>query len=178
MKKILYLLVLVIFLVQLTTSTSFAHILESEGSVGAVLHINPDDDPLANNESIIYLEFKDKNNRFQLQNCDCTVTVLKSGEKIHTQSLTPTNDTENTGTFNYIFPEKNIYKIKVTGKPYQGNSFEDFTFTYDIRVARENSDNLTRDNEKKQYNVPWLYITLTLLVFILSIIVIIKRKQN
>src|SRR5689334_16513316 len=64
-----------------------AHILKYDGSIGAVLHVNPDDDPIAGETTGFFFEFKDKKNKFLPENCDCLVRVTKEGSEIYSQDL-------------------------------------------------------------------------------------------
>lgn len=115
-------------------AVSFAHVLETNGDVGAVLHIDPDDEPLAGKPSNFFLEFKDKSGKFDPKDCVCTVTITKNGETIFSENLFQESDS---GVFAFTFPEKNIYMLQVTGAPTDKNSFQPFTLSYDIRVDKE-----------------------------------------
>lgn len=106
-----------------------AHVLEKDVSVGAILHISPDDDPLAKQESSFYFDFKDKAGKFTLENCDCTVIIRRAGEPIISKPLAETNTV--------IFPAKDVYTIEVHGSPREAGVFEPFTLSYDLRVERE-----------------------------------------
>ncbi len=124
----------------LLTPFSFAqaHVLQSDGAIGAVLHTDPDDSPIANQPTNFFLSFKDKTGKFQPQNCNCQATLLENGKQIYSQALfqdgsTPTLDTY----FSYKFPQKDVYQLKVTGQPTTSQAFQPFTLTYDIRVARD-----------------------------------------
>jgi tetrahydromethanopterin S-methyltransferase subunit B len=37
----------------------------------------------------------------------------------------------------YVFPEKNVYTVRINGMPKIADSFNPFALTYDIRVVRE-----------------------------------------
>ncbi len=123
----------------LLPQVTFAHILKTDGVIGAVLHVNPEDDPIAGEESSFFFEFKDKTNKFDPADCECIVTILQSGKQIYSQNLFENNDAPSleNASFSFTFPQKNVYKISISGKPIKANSFQVFNLEYDIRVSRE-----------------------------------------
>ncbi len=118
-----------------------AHVLEKNNSIGAVLHIDPEDDPVAGQQSGFFFEFKDTQNSFRPEDCICTVSVLADQKEIYSQPLFENEDKPSltNASFFYTFPEKNIYKIRIVGKPKTQNAFKPFTLSYDVRVARESN---------------------------------------
>jgi hypothetical protein len=138
MKKIFFSFWLLLASFWLFTPKAFAHILVTDRNIGAVLHIDPEDDPIVKQQAGFFFEFKDRDNKFKPQNCDCTFKVLQANKEIYSTPLFGNNDKpslDNASVF-YTFPEKNVYKIQVIGKP-TDNSFTPFTLSYDIRVERE-----------------------------------------
>lgn len=142
MKKLTFkfLLVLLTFNFLLLTLPTYvsAHILKSSGSVGAVMHIQPDDDPIVGEISSFYFDFKDKNNKFSAQDCTCLLTILKNSEEVFVQPLFQDHSVPSltNASVQYTFPEKGVYTIKITGAPKSEPTFEAFTLEYDIRVER------------------------------------------
>lgn len=116
----------------------FAHFLKTDGSIGAVLHIDPDDDPIAGSQSGFFFEFKDKANKFSPDKCDCTFLIIEDGKQIFSQPLFANNASPSltSASVFYTFPERNVYQIKVVGKPQTPGAFQPFTLVYDVRVAR------------------------------------------
>ncbi len=106
-----------------------AHVLQSSGSIGAVLHIDPADDPAAGEPANFFFDFKDKNDKFKIENCQCIFTISKAGTIIYTEPMVSTS-------VMYTFPEKNIYKVKVNGVA-SDESFQEFNLEYDIRISKE-----------------------------------------
>lgn len=115
-----------------------AHVLKTDSSIGAVIHISPEDDPIAGEQADFFFEFKDRQGKFTPQGCDCTASIVTGGKEIYSQPLFQNSDNPSLedATFSYTFPERNIYKVKVSGKPTEGNVFEPFTLEWDIRVER------------------------------------------
>jgi hypothetical protein len=117
-----------------------AHVLQVDGSIGAVLHIDPDDDPIANAPATFFFDFKDTQNQFQIPDCNCTVTVSSNGKTLFSENLNNTADVKTASTsasFSYTFPAEGIYAVVAQGAPVSGKQFQSFTLTYDIRVDRE-----------------------------------------
>lgn len=141
MKKLLFVIVLfVVFIVLILPSKSFAHVLETSGSVGAVIHVSPDDDPIAGRITDFFFDFKDKENKFKPNNCDCWYTITNSsGEEIDRQALFADSKQPSltNASFSFTFPKKDVYTIKIIGKPLTPKAFEMFELTYNIRVARD-----------------------------------------
>lgn len=128
MKKILISTSLTVAVLLVFSQNAWAHILKTNGSIGAVLHIDPDDDPIAGQVSTFFLDFKDTTGKFQLEKCSCEFSIFRSGQKIATQPLSQNNT--------FIFPQKDIYQVQVSGVPLQAGQFQPFKLNYDIRVER------------------------------------------
>jgi hypothetical protein len=123
-------------------------VLKTDGSIGAVLHINPNDEPTANQPSTLVFEFKDKRNNFSSKECNCLVSILANGKTVYSQPLFQDTQTKDTyAAITYIFPESNIYTVQITGKSLSGTSFQPFHLSWDIRVAAAtNTENTTQTN--------------------------------
>ncbi len=120
-------------------SSVFAHVLKSDGSVGVVMHIDPEDDPIVGQPASFFLEFKEKNETFKADNCNCKLSIYKDGKEIFSQPLSL--DSSNSGVYQsavyFTFPEKNVYTIKIAGLPKSEGNFQPFNLSYDLRVSRE-----------------------------------------
>jgi hypothetical protein len=123
----------------LTGSTPLlAHTLETEGTIGAILHVDPEDDPIIGQPSNFYFEFKDRNNKFGIDKCRCSFFISKDGRELHSQALVVYPDTPTTSGYStYQFPEKGVYKVRVTGKAITPGLFNDFDLEWDLRVSRD-----------------------------------------
>src|SRR5579885_451375 len=93
----------------------YAHVLKSDGSIGAVMHIDPNDDPVANSPATFFFEIKDKTNKFTPQNCDCRVDIYENGKVIYSDSLFVGSSFNNISSpvFQYTFPQKDVYQVQV-----------------------------------------------------------------
>ncbi len=145
MKKLIAILsVVCVFGLSIPHQTQ-AHVLKSEGTVGAVLHILPQDDPAAGEATTLVLSFKDTAEKMRLQECDCTLSLKRSGETISTVQLEDDAVARSVqrGTAVVTFPETGVYELIVEGSPTSGESFSPFLLEYSIRVAR-NSGAMTK----------------------------------
>ena len=141
----------------LTPGRAYAHFLATSGDIGAVLHMDPNDDPIANQPTAFYVEVKQRANQFDPQNCSCTVTLSKGGETVLSQPFS--------ANFSFVFPERNVYHLAVMGKPLTGTPYAPFTLQWDVRVDRSNTDS------PMQHQQPaWFVWTLTHGLHLLPII--------
>jgi len=137
MKKYLLATVLLLALVFTLPQTVYAHVLKTDGSMGAVLHINPDDNPRAGVSTDYVLSFSGDSS-FSLPDCDCGVNVIEDGQKIASQALKVTSRTVSENT--YIFPKPDVYTLEVTGSPKKTGQFQPFKLSYEVRVAGDDSE--------------------------------------
>jgi hypothetical protein len=136
--KIVLIFFLVACFLSLFTSPIYAHILLTDGSIGAVVHINPEDDPIVGENADFFFEFKDKENRFSPQNCDCQYQISLGDKQIAQGDLfgSSTNASLDQASFSVIFPEKGLYTIVISGKPKSPNSFTEFSLKDSVRIER------------------------------------------
>ncbi len=123
-----------------------AHVLEVDGNIGGVLHIAPDDDPVAGQNTSIVVELKDKSSQFSSVHCDCTYSLVRSGKTILSESLFTQANTDSTVHLAFTFPEKDIYTLEIVGKPKQPGQFQEFHLNYLIRVDKEISPQVPEMN--------------------------------
>lgn len=127
-----YLTYTTIFLGLLVPAITSAHVLETNNTVGVVIHVDPDDDPIVGQPATFFLDFKDRENKFKLEQCDCKVSITKDSKEVFNLPLT-------TSSFSFIFPGKGAYQIKVIGKPPKEDEdlFKPFTINHDLQITRE-----------------------------------------
>ncbi len=156
----------------------YAHVLKTDGTIGAVLHVDPEDDPIAGAQSGFFFEFKDKEGKFAPQNCDCTFSIIEDGKQIFSQPLFQNNPSPSltSASIFFTFPEKNVYQVKVVGKSNTPGSFQHFTLLYDIRVARE-SDNQPTTQNWILTHIP-LFIGAIIVVLLITTFVIKERRKK
>jgi hypothetical protein len=115
-----------------------AHVLKTDGDIGAVLHIEPDDNPLSQTPVTYQLTFNDTSHHFELSQCDCTVTIQNVEGVVKSEQISSKHELDARSTI--TFPSPDVYTLKVHGQPKktQSNSqptdFQTFTLSYTIRV--------------------------------------------
>jgi len=138
-------------------SPVLAHFVKSDSGIGAVLHVDPGDDPIAGEPGNIILEFKDTQNKFDLSKCDCRLVVSKQNVEVFSEVLKPVAETQKLSSVTAItFPEKNIYKLVITGSSSIGE-FPGFELTYDVRVAREVATPSSHNSEVVVHEEPSIH---------------------
>lgn len=138
-KKILWFLVfLFIANCLLLIQEVSAHVLDSSNTVGAVLHIDPGDHPIVSEQANIFLEFKDKNGKFKLNECDCEVAFIKEGKQINAQKILAIDGNSPTGHAAFVFNESGGWTLKVSGVDInEEQAYPPFELTYDIQVGEK-----------------------------------------
>ena len=190
MDKIIWLIFILIFL--LLPQYAFAHTLDSNETVGAVMHISPEDDPAAGEQSSINFELKDTANSFKPENCECIFTVNKNNKALYSQPLFQNNTDPNSlnASVPYIFPEKGEYVLHVIGIPRFQENFRQFVLEYKVNVQKTVAKvSVTKkpdaevvqpiENSEKKDNgllLPYLISALLILAGVLLILRLRKRK--
>lgn len=178
MKKIHIIILTTLFFIALPQKV-FAHILKYDGSIGAVIHVEPEDDPIAGENTNLFFEFKDKEKKFNPADCDCRIIVNQNGTEIYSGDILAGNNNPtltNIG-FKYIFPTIGIFNIVVNGNPKTSESFQNFSLSYDIRVARESKETVVVVNDNFfSKNIKFVLGGVALIVLIVYIRSKIGRK--
>jgi hypothetical protein len=136
-KSVLFLILSVIFLG--IAKPAEAHFLATDGNIGAILHVDPNDSPVAGSQASFFFEFKDKQNKFKPENCNCTFEIDENGKTIFYQLLFQSNSNPNLSNASvfYTFPRIDVYEIKVVGNPEIPNAFQPFTLKWYFRVDQQ-----------------------------------------
>ena len=141
MKRVIISFLAVISICITTSQPVFAHVLKTDGTIGAILHIQPDDNPKSGTPTTYELAFKDTNYQFSIQNCNCTVTIRQNDKTLDTGPLIASS--AHVSKNRYTFQNPGVYTLNVSGQPTQPNDFAPFSLTYTIRVeAGSGSKNL------------------------------------
>jgi hypothetical protein len=112
-----------------------AHVLESDGPIHAILHVNPSDAPVATQSANLLFNIADDQNSFQFALCECQLTVTSGGRTVLQHTLT-TADALNSvnAVVPYSFPKAGVYSIRLEGRPAIPNGFHPFTVNFEQRV--------------------------------------------
>lgn len=100
-----------------------AHTLKTSGDVGVLLHIDPDDDPVAGQPAALYVSVTDKASGAA---CGCALAVLDGSSTVYAAPLAGQG-----ASVPLTFPHAGIYQIVVTGA---GAPMPAFSVTFDQRV--------------------------------------------
>lgn len=155
-----------------------AHILATNGHIGAVLHIDPNDEPIAGSQASFFFEFKDKENKFKAENCDCTFEINENGKNVYSQPLFQNNSKPsltNASVF-YTFPQKDVYEVKIIGKPITPNAFQLFTLTWDFRVDQEATGQSVSPQSSTNFLTTHLVHFIAIGIFLIFFIVYFSQK--
>jgi hypothetical protein len=148
----------------------FAHVLQSDGSIGAVMHIDPDDDPIANSPATLYFDIKDKNGQFNVTKCNCRVDIYEGGKVIYSSTLTP--------AFPYTFPGKDVYQIHLVGSPQSPGDFPPFNIIYDIRVDKTSSGQTVPQNSNWFSSHLYLMVGIGVILAVFGLAFVKKPKKE
>ena len=161
---------LTLILCLFSANQASAHSLKSSGTISALMHINPDDDPVAGQNSEILFLINDKDKKFQAENCSCTASVIEDDKELFSSSLFK-GKTSYRGIFApaipFVFPHKGIYTIKLIGGPKDQSLFQNFSISYKIRIDKD-----TNTPPEPPFKKPLGY-ALTILI-LLAVIYLIK----
>ena len=152
-----------------------AHETKVDGTLTAILHIEPADSPEANSTSTLELIFQDDDNIFNLDKCNCEVSVSKDQNVIFTTPL-------HTLEIPFLFPEIGNYTVNLKGEPANGGTFRAFEFSFDVNVIR------SQNQFEKIWNVikgshffhegHWIHILIFGIGFAVCIYVIVTDKKK
>jgi hypothetical protein len=125
------------FVFLFSTTIAYAHFPATDGNMTVTLHVDPNDDPIPGKQAHLYFLFDDATNRFKLANCTCTVSITELGKQTYIQQLSVLKSSKPSiwgASLPYIFPERNVYHIVLTGNPKKANEFQSFTLSWYFRV--------------------------------------------
>lgn len=123
---------------------ALAHEIETDGKVGALLHIEPDDAPVVGNNTT-WFEVNEKGGiPVTLQNCTCKLQVyagsFKAGVKAQSTPKLVLDGKHLKATVN--LPKDGAYTLVLTGRPKTGATFNKFTLQWVIRAGMSEEDHM------------------------------------
>jgi hypothetical protein len=173
-KLVTILIVTFVFFAFLPTEV-YGHILDTDGTIGAVLHVSPDDDPIVSEPATFIFQIKDTTQKFDPAMCTCSFKILQNKTTIHEETLTePKQSAEY--VVKYSFPARGIYTIEIAGIA-SHNMFQNFNLKYDLRVERTNSTAV--DSPKSNINnfLPLLLVPIGVVASLGILQLLTKRKH-
>ncbi len=110
-----------------------AHVLESDGGVAAVLHMPPDDVPIAGDNTYVGLAFSSDDSAFDITAYDTSVEIQRDSVAVQTTTLTTSSESSRDGNTTVIFPVAGVYRVIASGTPKQAGVA--FRLVYSVRVS-------------------------------------------
>lgn len=178
--KRLYIIIVLTCILLISVKPVQAHFLETDKNIGAVLHVDPNDEPIAGSLASFFFEFKDKENKFKPENCDCTFEIDENGNNIYSQPLfqNSQNPSLTNASVFYTFPQRDVYQVKVVGKPTTDDAFQPFTLTWNFRVDQQANPTGQSASEQNNTNFISTYLIHFLAIGIFLIFFIIYYVQK
>lgn len=172
--KIIIIIAIGLLLVSINAS---AHEFKRDGRVGALLHTEPGDDPVAGDPSFMLFSFDDTEGKFNLLDCECEVTVFENSIVLLNRKINAQDEAKdwgiNVARVDFVFPYKAVYQVNIKGTS-KSNSFPPFNITYDRRVDK----GLIRPPAASaNNNYYWAGAGLILFAIILSSAIIIRKRK-
>lgn len=125
---------------------ALAHETHTDANVSAQMHIDPNDRPAVGQEAKFYFTFKDSSGQFQLQQCDCKITLLKDDVEIETQPVQISDSAfaslGSSPLYTKTFTEPGEYELELTGTPKNGAVFQPFELHYDVQTQPASSHHM------------------------------------
>jgi len=136
MKKIF--LILSVALILAFSPTAFAHTTVFDGDIGALLHVNPNDDPIAGEASDLHFNLLSDKFDISIADCTCKVTISLLDKKLLEKVILESEEGfgPRVASVPFIFPKKGVYQIVLSGQS-RTEQFPDFSLKYDLRIEKE-----------------------------------------
>ncbi len=131
MKRLLTLLALTL------GPAALAHEMVHDGSVGGMLHIEPDDNPLVGTANPTWFELTLRGGApLTTGTCACTLSVYAGTYKPGAKALStpPLKLDRGREVAAVTFPKVGAYTLVLTGKPKSGTAFAPFTLQWVVRA--------------------------------------------
>ncbi len=118
-----------------------AHQVQTTDSVGATLHLEPDDNPRAGVETEVWFGLTQAGGVIiPLSDCLCSLEVLSlpTLEVLATPELSPVDAERYEGIpgATVLFPRVGAYQLRLVGEPAAETSFDAFDLTFEVIVTR------------------------------------------
>ena len=171
-KKLLFIILFFLLFVNLVS----AHSQKFDQSFGLILHVEPNDEPVAKQKSDLRLLFTQTPANFDPAQGSCIVEIYQGEKLLYRQDVFRETQKIDDIHFNFVFPEIGIYKVKVAGVPDQTGIFQSFNFEYDLRVEKSAKNSIF-----SRYSQSSLLIIFFAGLFIVSAIIIfwyVKKNSN
>ena len=153
-----------------------AHTLKVDGTIGVMVHVDPDDAPKVGEVGTIFVNIKDRAGRFDERNpasCTCTLTIRKDGEALTTM---PVNSGNVYNTLSFTFSEAGSYELTVNGEPSgQGTPFPPFETTFNYYVTGGQS--VYSENPLQRY-LPFVMVVVGFVIILMFVNPFVRSPQS
>lgn len=180
-KRIVLTFIIGLAILLLAPTSVSAHVLKTDGVIGAVMHIDPEDSPIAQEPATFFFEMRDKTGKFTSQACLCTVTINQGDKQLFSSPLFGTNQMVglNTPSMTFAFPEPGTYVIDILGRPRNAGSFQAFDLRYDVRVERMTESTSAAVQKTTSLTQPFYrYAGLLFIILLFAFIAFIDHKRT
>ena len=135
-----YPLLLALMLLGFSSESSYGHELVTDKNVGALMHIEPNDDPKVGVSSRVWFDLVRKGGqKISLDECDCVFSLYKGTARTPVVSLMLTEskaeETKSVLSAQVTFPERGAYRLVLSGKPRGKKIFDPFTLRWTVRAS-------------------------------------------
>ena len=141
------------FLVAMHPPAVLAHILQTDGDVGVLMHVDPGDEPVVGEPSMFMFEITDRREKFSLDRCDCRLRVLLNDKEVLSEPLK--GDQSASVAVPFVFAEAGIYRAEIAGNPRPGAASQAFRVAFDVRVIPNESQEISGWSVVQKY---WVLI--------------------
>ncbi len=137
---------------------AFAHFPATDKKMTVILHVDPDDQPVASQPAKVNFIYQDQLGKFNNQKCDCRVTIYEHGKQLFS-GLATADKSSNVygGSLPYTFKKPDVYAIGLSGTPKESGDFEPFKVSWNIRVE---ANLAASPNNEKFYIIGFIIIML------------------
>lgn len=120
----------------LAATPAWAHFFLNDGDISAMVHVNPNDQPVAGQPSTIIFYLSHRNGGFSPNNYKGAITINIGGRKLQSvTALGPKGKAE--ASLNYTFANPGIYLIRLRGRSIR-KGVNSFTLSFYQRVIGTN----------------------------------------
>ncbi len=109
--------------------SAMAHVQATSNGISAVMHILPDDNPVAAKQTLVQFTFGGSTGDLDTAKCDCTLQVRQASETVSTYQLKPLEGSKTVVTSQLSFPKEGVYDLVVAG-----NAAKQFSIQFVVRV--------------------------------------------
>ena len=128
-------------LVAIYPPAALAHLLQTDGDIGVLMHVDPGDEPAVGEQATLMFELNDRREAFRPDRCDCRLRILLNDKEVFNGALM--GDKSASAAVPFVFTDAGIYRVEVAGDPRPGAAFKAFRVAFDVRVVPNESSGIS-----------------------------------